>query len=498
MKIEELTAYEVLEKRRIDDIDSESWLLRHKKTGARVALLENNDDNKVFYIGFRTPPKDSTGVAHIIEHSVLCGSEHFPVKDPFVELVKGSLNTFLNAMTYPDKTVYPVASTNDKDFSNLVHVYLDAVFRPNIYRNPSIFRQEGWHYELSEEGELSVNGVVYNEMKGAFSAPDDVLAREIMRSLYPDTTYGFESGGDPEVIPELTYEDFLNFHKTYYHPSNSYIYLYGKMDMAEKLAFLDEEYLSGYESLDVNSEIDVQGTFAEPGCIVREYPVDEGEKEEESAYLSVNYSIGDNLDRELYVAFQVIDFALGTATGAPLKEALINKGIGKEVYSSYDNGIMQPYFSIVAKDTSLSRKQEFLDTINEVLEKIVKEGFDKKTLLAAINYYEFKYREADFGSYPKGLMYGLQMLDSWIYDSSKPFIHIEANDTFRILRERVETGYFEELVDRYLCKNTHQSQVMLKPKQGMAEEMDEKLRVRLAEKKAGMTEEELQEIRDTF
>ena len=498
MKIEELTAYEVLEKRRIDDIDSESWLLRHKKTGARVALLENNDDNKVFYIGFRTPPKDSTGVAHIIEHSVLCGSEHFPVKDPFVELVKGSLNTFLNAMTYPDKTVYPVASTNDKDFSNLVHVYLDAVFRPNIYRNPSIFRQEGWHYELSEEGELSVNGVVYNEMKGAFSAPDDVLAREIMRSLYPDTTYGFESGGDPEVIPELTYEDFLNFHKTYYHPSNSYIYLYGKMDMAEKLAFLDEEYLSGYESLDVNSEIDVQGTFAEPGCIIREYPVDEGEKEEESAYLSVNYSIGDNLDRELYVAFQVIDFALGTATGAPLKEALINKGIGKEVYSSYDNGIMQPYFSIVAKDTSLSRKQEFLDTINEVLEKIVKEGFDKKTLLAAINYYEFKYREADFGSYPKGLMYGLQMLDSWIYDSSKPFIHIEANDTFRILRERVETGYFEELVDRYLCKNTHQSQVMLKPKQGMAEEMDEKLRVRLAEKKAGMTEEELQEIRDTF
>lgn len=224
MRIEELTAYEILEKREIADIKSMSCLMRHKKTGARVALLSNDDENKVFYIGFRTPPKDSTGVAHILEHSVLCGSKEFPIKDPFVELVKGSLNTFLNAMTYPDKTLYPVASCNDKDFQNLVHVYLDAVFYPNIYKNEFIFRQEGWHYELEDIGnELTVNGVVYNEMKGALSSPDDVLERELMSSLYPDTAYAYESGGDPEAIPQLTYEEFLEFHKKYYHPSNSYI-----------------------------------------------------------------------------------------------------------------------------------------------------------------------------------------------------------------------------------------------------------------------------------
>ena len=256
MRVEDLSTYEIIEKRQIPDINSVTYLCRHKKTGARVALVSNDDENKVFYIGFRTTPKDSTGVAHILEHSVLCGSKEFPVKDPFVELVKGSLNTFLNAMTYPDKTVYPVASCNDKDFQNLMHVYLDAVFYPNIYKNESIFRQEGWHYELEGDNEeLKVNGVVYNEMKGAFSSPDDVLEREIMNSLYPHTTYGCESGGDPEAIPELTYEEFLNFHRKFYHPSNSYIYLYGNMDMAEKLTFIDEHYLSAYDALEVDSEV---------------------------------------------------------------------------------------------------------------------------------------------------------------------------------------------------------------------------------------------------
>ncbi|MBQ9141113.1 MAG: insulinase family protein, partial [Lachnospiraceae bacterium] len=233
-KIENLTAYEVVEKRMLEDLKSEGYILKHKKSGARIALISNDDDNKVFYIGFRTPPKDSTGVAHIMEHSVLCGSKEFPIKDPFVELVKGSLNTFLNAMTYPDKTVYPVASCNDKDFQNLMHVYLDAVFYPNVYKTDKIFRQEGWHYDMqSPEDELTINGVVYNEMKGAFSSPDDVMARAQMEGLYPDTTYGVESGGDPDVIPELTYEGFLAFHQKYYHPANSYIYLYGNMDMVE-------------------------------------------------------------------------------------------------------------------------------------------------------------------------------------------------------------------------------------------------------------------------
>ena len=297
MRVEDLSTYEIIEKREIPDINSVTYLCRHKKTGARVALVSNDDENKVFYIGFRTTPKDSTGVAHILEHSVLCGSKEFPVKDPFVELVKGSLNTFLNAMTYPDKTVYPVASCNDKDFQNLMHVYLDAVFYPNIYKNESIFRQEGWHYELEgDEEELKVNGVVYNEMKGAFSSPDDVLEREIMNSLYPHTTYGCESGGDPEVIPELTYEEFLDFHRKFYHPSNSYIYLYGNMDMAEKLTFIDEHYLSAYDALKVDSEVTEEPAFDKPGRIVRDCPIGEGEDEEENTYLSQNFCVGDSLD----------------------------------------------------------------------------------------------------------------------------------------------------------------------------------------------------------
>ncbi len=245
MKLDSHNAYQVLEQRMIPDLNSEGAILVHKKSGAKIVLLSNDDPNKVFYIGFRTTPTDSTGVAHIMEHSVLCGSRKFPVKDPFVELVKGSLNTFLNAMTYPDKTIYPVASCNDKDFQNLMDVYMDAVFYPNIYKQKKIFRQEGWHYELeAADDALAVNGVVYNEMKGAFSSPDDVLERSILNSLFPDNTYANESGGDPDDIPNLSYEEFLDFHRKFYHPSNSYIYLYGDMDMAEKLDWLDTEYLS--------------------------------------------------------------------------------------------------------------------------------------------------------------------------------------------------------------------------------------------------------------
>ncbi len=499
MRIEELSTYEVIEKREITDINSVSYLCKHKKTGAKVALIQNDDENKVFYIGFRTPPKNSTGVAHILEHSVLCGSKEFPVKDPFVELVKGSLNTFLNAMTYPDKTIYPVASCNDKDFQNLMHVYLDAVLYPNIYKNESIFRQEGWHYELENaEDELKINGVVYNEMKGAFSSPDDVLEREMMNSLYPNTTYGCESGGDPEVIPELTYEEFLDFHRKYYHPSNSYIYLYGNMDMAEKLSFIDEHYLSAFEAITVDSEIATEQSFLTPNRIEREYPINEEEDEEENTYLSLNFSVGDSLDKELYVAFQILDYALCSAPGAPLKQALVDKGIGKDVYSIYENGIKQPFFSVVAKDTSLKKEAEFLDTIETVLQDIVKNGFDEKALLAGLNYYEFKYREADFGSYPKGLMYGLQMLDSWLYDEKSAFTHIEANATFASLRQKAGKGYFEGLVAQYLLQNTHRSVVVLKPKKGLLEKQEEDLKNKLADLKASMKEDEIVEIIEKF
>lgn len=494
-KIKALNTYEIIEAREIEDLNSYGYLLRHKKTGARVTLLSNDDNNKVFYIGFRTPPADSTGVAHIIEHTVLCGSKNFPVKDPFIELAKGSLNTFLNAMTYPDKTVYPVASCNDKDFQNLMHVYLDAVFHPNIYHEEKIFKQEGWHYELENpEDDLTINGVVYNEMKGAFSSPDDVLDREVLNSLFPDTAYGTESGGDPDVIPELTYENYLNFHKKYYHPSNSYIYLYGAMDMAEKLEFIDKEYLSGYEALEVDSAVAMQSGFDAPREIRKEYSIAEGESEKENAYLAYNTVIGDNLDRKLYIAFQVLDYALCSAPGAPLKQALIEKGIGKEIYSSYDNGIMQPYFSIVAKNTEESCKEEFIATIEAVLKEQVQKGINRKALRAGLNYYEFKYRESDFGSYPKGLILGLQVLDSWLYDDGKPFIHIEANDTFAALKEEMEKGYYEDLIEKYLLHNTHKTLVVLTPVKGLTAKKDAELHKKLQDYKATLSMEEVEAI----
>lgn len=495
MRIEDVEAYKIIEKREIKDLHSMSYLLEHKKTGARVALLSNDDENKVFYIGFRTPPTDSTGVPHIIEHTVLCGSKEFPVKDPFVELVKGSLNTFLNAMTYSDKTVYPVASCNDKDFQNLCHVYLDAVFYPNIYKEEKIFKQEGWHYEMeSADDELKLNGVVYNEMKGAFSSPDDVNDREVLNSLYPDTAYGVESGGDPKVIPELTYEEFLAFHGRYYHPSNSYIYLYGDMDMAEKLIWMDEEYLSKFDKIEIDSAVSMQKPFEKPVTVYKEYPVMEGESLEDNTYLSYNAVVGTSLDKELYYAFDLIEYALCSSAGAPLKQALIHKNIGTEVYSIYENGILQPYFSIVAKNANASQKDEFVATIEEELQKAVKEGLDKKALLAGLNYYEFKYREADFGSYPKGLMYGLQMFDSWLYDDKEAFTMIEANDIYKTLREKIDSDYFEKLIEKYLIHNNHKTVLVVSPKEGLTAKEEKELHDKLQAYKNTLTKEEIDKI----
>ena len=425
MSVKDVEQYKLLQEQNLKDLKSKGYLLKHKKSGARVVLIENDDDNKVFSICFRTPPEDSTGLPHILEHSVLCGSKNFPVKDPFVELVKGSLNTFLNAMTYPDKTVYPVASCNDKDFQNLMHVYMDAVFYPNIYKYDEIFRQEGWSYKLdAAEEKLEYNGVVYNEMKGAFSSPEGVLDRVVLNTLFPDTSYANESGGDPYIIPDLTYEQFLAFHKKYYHPSNSYIYLYGDMDMEEKLRWLDKEYLSKFDVAKIDSEIKYQEPFAEMKEIEIPYSITSDEPEEDNTYLSYNKVIGTSLDKELYVAFEILDYALLSAPGAPLKKALVDAGIGKDILGSYDNGIYQPVFSVVAKNANFEQKEEFLRVIEDVLKDMVENGIDRKALEAGINYHEFQYREADYGRYPKGLMYGLQILDSWLYDEEKPFIHI--------------------------------------------------------------------------
>ena len=487
-----LNAYEVLKEEELQDIHSKGWLLRHKKTGARVMLIENSDENKVFNIAFRTPPKNSTGVAHILEHSVLCGSREFPLKDPFVELVKGSLNTFLNAMTYPDKTCYPVASCNDRDFQNLMHVYLDAVFYPNIYKKEEIFRQEGWNYHLEQkEGPLKYNGVVYNEMKGAFSSPDDVLEREIMNSLFPDTTYGCESGGDPVNIPDLSYEEFLDFHRQYYHPSNSFIYLYGNMDMEEKLEFIDSHYLSAFDSLAIDSQIRDQEAFAQVKDIQKNYPVSEDEGEEDNTYLSYNMVVGEAADINLSLAFEVLDYALLSAPGAPLKQALLDAKIGKDIYGSFEDGIKQTYFSIVAKGANLSQKEEFVKVIRDTLTKIMEEGIDKKAVTAGINYYEFRFREADFSSYPKGLMYGLDILSSWLYDDTKPFCEVQLLEGFEFLKKALEEGYFEDLIRKYLLDNTHGAILSLVPEKGLAAKRDKELEEKLENYRKSLSDEEL-------
>lgn len=495
MNLENLQAYTVVSKRRIEELKSDGWLLRHNKTGARVALLENDDENKVFYIGFRTPPKDSTGVAHIIEHTVLCGSEKYPVKDPFIELAKGSLNTFLNAMTYPDKTVYPVASCNDKDFRNLMDVYLDAVFHPNIYREEKIFRQEGWHFELEDaEDELTINGVVYNEMKGAFSSPDDVLYREIMNSLYPHTSYAVESGGDPDVIPELTYEDFLAFHQRYYHPSNSYIYLYGDMDMAEQLSYIDREYLSKYEALAVDSTLATEPPFEKSVVVEKEYPIMESEPEEGNTYLSYNVSLGEALARRESVGFQALADALVGAPGAPVRKALLDAGIGTDISEIYEADIKQPYYSIIAKNADESKRDAFVRIIEETLAGIATDGVEKTALRAALNHDEFKYREADYGSYPKGLMYGLQMFETWLYDDKKPFEYLELDETYKELKEAVETSYYEELLKTVFLENKHKSIVVVRPVKGLTGKREKALADRLAAKKAAMSKEEIEAV----
>lgn len=495
MNFDKLQTYDLLQQRTLQDLDSEGYLLRHKKSGAHVLLMENQDENKVFSIGFRTPTKDSTGVPHILEHSVLCGSKNFPVKDPFVELAKGSLNTFLNAMTYPDKTVYPVASCNEKDFQNLMHIYMDAVLYPNIYRHEEIFKQEGWSYNLeSADDELTYNGVVYNEMKGAFSSPEGVLERVVLNSLFPDTTYANESGGDPEVIPELRYEQFLEFHSKYYHPSNSYIYLYGDMDMEEKLIWLDRMYLSAFDAQSIDSEIGLQKPFAAMRELEMNYSISSNEDENDNTFLSYNKVIGTSLDKELYQAFQVLDYALLSAPGAPLKKVLIEEGIGKDIMGSYENGIYQPTFSVIAKNANADQKDAFVKLIEDTLRSIVQKGIDKKSILAGINYHEFRYREADFGSYPKGLIYGLQMLDSWLYDEDKPFLHVEATETFAWLKQQVNTGYFEQLIQTYFLDNTHGSVVVVKPEKGRTARMEKELAKKLADYKDSLSEAQVEQI----
>lgn len=495
-----MNKYKLIKESYIEEVQSNVKLLKHIKSGARILLLENEDNNKVFTVGFRTPPTNDTGVPHILEHSTLCGSKKFPVKDPFIELLKSSLNTFLNAMTFPDKTIYPVASCNEKDFKNLMEVYMDAVFYPNVYIHEEIFKQEGWHYELENiDSDIIYNGVVYNEMKGAFSSAEQVIDRMTRHFMYPDTPYGVESGGDPDFIPELTYEEFKNFHKRFYSPANSYIILYGNMDMEERLEWMDKEYLSDFNVIETDSNIDYQEKFDKPIEKDIYYPVGKEELLDNKTYYSCGVVIGDYKDDELSLAMTILQYTLLSAPGAPLKQALLDAGIGKDIISSYDSGLLQPSLMIVSKDAPANKLESFKQVINNTLKQIIKNGLDKKALKAAINYFEFKYRESDFGRAPKGLVFTINALETWLYDEENPTSRLEINKIFKTLNEKVDTDYFEKLIDIYILNNNHKVYVTANPSNTIAEEKELALKAKLKAYKDTLSNEQLEQlVKDTI
>lgn len=479
---------------KVDELNSVARIFEHEKTGARLLHLENDDSNKVFSIGFKTPPSDDTGVAHILEHSVLCGSKKFPTKEPFVELIKGSLNTFLNAMTFSDKTIYPLASKNEKDFFNLMDVYLDAVFYPNIYSTKEILMQEGWHYDLEKvEDELTYKGVVYNEMKGAFSSPDGVLMRNIQGSLFEHNTYGHESGGDPEFIPNLTQEEFLGFHTKYYHPSNSYIFLYGDGNLDKMLAFINDNYLINFNRMDINAEIIPEEPFDKMKEVTKEYSISAEDSEAEKTFMAMNFVTGKSTDDELYLSLSTLEYLLLETQGAPLKQALLDAGLGKDVYGSFDGSILQPVFSVVVKGSEEDKKDKFKEVVFSTLENLVKNGIDKKLVEACVNITEFKLREADFQGMPKGLYYYMVSMDSWLHGGD-PLVHLRYEKNIEKMKQGLTTNYFENLIDKYLLNNTHSSLLLLVPKKGLADEKEAQLKAKLKEYKESLSMEELQDI----
>ena len=494
-KLKNLETYSIVQENDLPDLNGTGFVLSHNKTKARVSVVINDDDNKAFAIGFRTPPTNSKGIQHIVEHTVLCGSKKYPVKDPFVELAKGSLNTFLNAMTYGDKTVYPIASCNDKDFRNIMDVYLDAVFNPNIYSREEIFKQEGWHYELADkDSDIIINGVVYNEMRGVFSSPDALLANRINQVLYPDTVYSSDSGGEPDMIPELTREEYLDYHKNYYHPSNSYIYLYGDLDAADHLDYIDKEYLSSYDYLYVPSEIPVQKPLAEPVYDTIEFSVTDEDELEQNAILTYNVVVGNSTDKILTEAMNILQFVLIDSPGAPLKKALIDSGICSDIESQYDSTMRQPAFSILARDANDSDEAKFIEMIESELRKYVEEGLDKKALEAAVSNFEFRAKEGVFGRFPKGLAVGLDSFESWLYDDELAQYKFSINEVYSFLREAINGKYFEDIIENRLLNNDHKCFVMGVPKIGINKEKDDKLAAKLAEYKASLSDAEIEQL----
>lgn len=488
---EQYHGFTLVEQQEVKEIHATAYVFVHEHSGARLLHLANDDDNRVFAVTFRTPPQDSTGLPHILEHSVLCGSRKYPVKEPFVELAKGSLNTFLNAFTFSDKTMYPVASRNEQDFRNLMDVYLDAVFYPHIEKHPEILQQEGWHYHLeAADEEITYKGVVYNEMKGAFSSPESILFRKIQESLFPQTPYGVESGGDPDVIPELTQEQFVQFHHTYYHPSNSYLYLYGKVDLDEQLQFLHEQYLQHFTRQEIDSAIPLQEPFTAPVEVVIDYPLTQNEKETDKTYFAMNFVVGTAHDAELALAFTILQYMLLETPAAPLKRALIEADIGKDVFGSFDHNILQPTFSVVVKNSNEEQKEKFADVVMTTLERLARDGIDKTTIESAINRIEFDLREGDTRSYPKGLIYAISSMNSWLYDAS-PLLYLEYESSLASIKKALTSTYFERLIREYLLGNTHRSLMTVRPQKGLAEAKEEEVRQKLAAYKASLSEADI-------
>lgn len=486
--------FKMISQEEIKEIKSIGRVFIHEKSGARLFQLENDDDNKVFSITFRTPPENSTGLPHILEHSVLCGSRKFPAKEPFIELAKSSLNTFLNAMTFSDKTMYPVASRNEKDFFNLMDVYMDAVLYPNIYKYPEIFMQEGWHYELEDRNDdINYKGVVYNEMKGAFSSPESILFRKVQESLYPDTPYGFESGGDPDVIPQLTLEEFLNFHRKYYHPSNSYIFLYGNGDLLKQLKFLNDNYLKDFDSTDIKSDIPLQKPFESIREITVPYPVSSEEDLNGKTFLNINFSVGRSTDPLIYLSFEILEHMLLETPAAPLKKALIDAGIGKDVLGRFDNSILQPVFSVVVKNADEDKKESFRKVVYDTLKGLVEKGIDKDIVEASINAKEFELREADFRGYPKGLLYNIKSMDSWLYGEN-PCMHLRFEPVLSEVKKALTTDYFEKLIEKFILNNTHSSLIVLRPERGLAEKRSRDIENKLKKYKESLNEPEIDRI----
>lgn len=478
----------------INDIHSTAYLFQHKKSGARLLYLKNDDTNKVFNVAFKTPPADDCGTPHILEHSVLCGSRKYEAKDPFNELAKGSLNTFLNAMTYADKTMYPVASRNEKDFHNLMDVYMDAVFFPKIYEKKEIFQQEGWRYLLKDaDAPLEVTGVVYNEMKGALSDPESLLSGAISRSVFGKTTYGFESGGDPAAIPDLTYKNFLDFHRKYYHPSNAYFYLYGDMEPLACLRHIDEGFLKEFQQSFTLPTI-TETECAKKGRIIHEsYPAAE-EGEEGGSFLTYNLKVGKCTDPERIMALQILSYVLLETNASPLKTALLDAGICQETEGWFDSSTYEMVFSIIAKNADAAKVNKFIRIIDQEWKHLLSEGLPKDLLKGALRKYDFLLREEDYGSTPKGLIYCSRLMKRWLHGED-PCKSLRLMEIMETLKKGSGEGYFEKLIEEVFMNNEEKTYVVFTPEKGKSQQEAKSFAEQMAKRKEHMTEADIAEIK---